>query len=135
MIRGGRDKILQERSLLKVLPRLAELNLLTQTQVETLHNAYIFYRQIENVLQAIDDKQTQTLPTDEASQARLVFACQSYYQQDLYSEKTHWVEHSFNDWQQFMAVLSQYHKQYARFLMKLSVKRKHKPTAIRLMKN
>lgn len=108
MIRGGRDKILQERSLLKVLPRLAELNLLTQTQVETLHNAYIFYRQIENVLQAIDDKQTQTLPTDEASQARLVFACQSYYQQDLYSEKTHWVEHSFNDWQQFMAVLSQY---------------------------
>ncbi len=37
-----------------------------------------------------------------------MFACQSYYQQDLYGENTHWVEHSFNDWQQFLAVLSQY---------------------------
>lgn len=108
MIRGGRDKILQERSLLKVLPRLSDLNLLTQAQVEKLHNAYTFYRQVENVLQAIDDKQTQTLPTEPEDRARLIFACQCYWQQELNSETVIFIEHQFNDWAGFLAVLNGY---------------------------
>ncbi|MFA9616177.1 bifunctional [glutamate--ammonia ligase]-adenylyl-L-tyrosine phosphorylase/[glutamate--ammonia-ligase] adenylyltransferase [Mannheimia sp. E15BD] len=108
MIRGGRDKILQERSLLKVLPRLSELNLLTQAQVVKLHNAYIFYRQVENVLQAIDDKQTQTLPTYFDDQARLIFACQSYWKKDLNSETAIFIEHQFDNWGGFLAVLNGY---------------------------
>ncbi|MEG9498336.1 bifunctional [glutamate--ammonia ligase]-adenylyl-L-tyrosine phosphorylase/[glutamate--ammonia-ligase] adenylyltransferase [Mannheimia indoligenes] len=115
MIRGGRDKILQERSLLKVLPRLSELNLLTQSQVEKLHNAYIFYRQVENVLQAIDDKQTQTLPTDLDDQARLIFACRNYWQQTLNSEDTIFIEHPFSDWAGFLAVLS-FHQNEVRYI-------------------
>lgn len=111
MVRGGRDKILQERSLLKVLPRLSELNLLTQAQVEKLHNAYIFYRQVENVLQAIDDKQTQTLPVDSDDQARLIFACQSYWQQALKSENAIFIEHSFSDWAGFLTVLNGYQQE------------------------
>ncbi len=76
MMRGGRDKILQQRSLLAVLPQLAQLNLLSETQVEQLKEAYLFLRHTENVLQAIRDQQTQTLPLDEQDRLRLAFANQ-----------------------------------------------------------
>lgn len=108
MVRGGRDKILQERSLLTVLPRLAQLNLLSEEQVVKLHNAYIFYRQIENVLQAIDDKQTQTLPTDKQNQERILYACQSYQQQVLGTQNIQWIEHDFTNWTEFLQRLSVY---------------------------
>lgn len=76
MMRGGRDKILQQRSLLTVLPQLIQLNLLTETQATQLKEAYLFLRHTENVLQAINDQQTQTLPTDENDRLRLAFANQ-----------------------------------------------------------
>lgn len=76
MMRGGRDKILQQRSLLAVLPQLAQLNLLSEIQVEQLKDAYLFLRHTENVLQAIRDQQTQTLPVDEQDRLRLAFANQ-----------------------------------------------------------
>ncbi len=76
MMRGGRDKILQQRSLLAVLPQLAQLNLLSEIQVEQLKEAYLFLRHTENVLQAIRDQQTQTLPLDEQDRLRLAFANQ-----------------------------------------------------------
>ncbi|VTU06745.1 bifunctional glutamine-synthetase adenylyltransferase/deadenyltransferase [Actinobacillus indolicus] len=76
MMRGGRDKILQQRSLLEVLPQLAQLNLLSETQVEQLKDAYLFLRHTENVLQAIRDQQTQTLPTNDEDRIRLAFANQ-----------------------------------------------------------
>lgn len=74
MMRGGRDKILQQRNLLTVLPHLAELNLLGSEQAEQLRQAYLFLRHTENVLQAIDDQQTQTLPNDDHNRSRLVSA-------------------------------------------------------------
>lgn len=87
LMRGGRDKILQQRSLLAVLPQLAQLNLLSETQVEQLRAAYLFLRHTENVLQAIDDQQTQTLPSDESNRQRLVIAnqCENWadFQQQL----------------------------------------------------
>ncbi|MGX2987070.1 bifunctional [glutamate--ammonia ligase]-adenylyl-L-tyrosine phosphorylase/[glutamate--ammonia-ligase] adenylyltransferase [Ursidibacter sp. B-7004-1] len=76
MMRGGRDKILQQRSLLQVLPHFVPLNLLSQQQVEQLQQAYLFLRNVENTLQAINDQQTQTLPTDPIDQARIAFVCQ-----------------------------------------------------------
>ncbi|WGE92336.1 bifunctional [glutamate--ammonia ligase]-adenylyl-L-tyrosine phosphorylase/[glutamate--ammonia-ligase] adenylyltransferase [Actinobacillus genomosp. 1] len=112
MVRGGRDKILQERSLLRVLPRLAELQLLTEQQVKQLYNAYIFHRQVENVLQAIDDKQTQTLPTDEQDRARIIFACQSYLQKNAENQPLV-VDHNIHNWQDFLQVLEQ-HQQNVR---------------------
>ncbi|WP_373766458.1 bifunctional [glutamate--ammonia ligase]-adenylyl-L-tyrosine phosphorylase/[glutamate--ammonia-ligase] adenylyltransferase [Glaesserella sp.] len=74
MMRGGRDKSLQQRSLLAVLPQLAELNLLTRQQIERLKEAYLFLRHVENILQAINDQQTQTLPTDEKDRRRIAFS-------------------------------------------------------------
>ena len=95
MMRGGRDKILQERSLLTVLPRLAELNLLTIEQVTDLRTAYLFFRQVENVLQAIDDKQTQTLPTDEQAQQCLMLATRKYLIETEQGET--WLGHSIQN--------------------------------------
>lgn len=109
MVRGGRDKILQERSLLKVLPHLATLKLLQVEQVEQLRNAYLFLRQVENVLQAIEDKQTQTLPTDAQDQARLIFACREYWQGS--GENAQLIQHDMPDWSAFLAVLNGYQQQ------------------------
>ncbi|MDG6268046.1 bifunctional [glutamate--ammonia ligase]-adenylyl-L-tyrosine phosphorylase/[glutamate--ammonia-ligase] adenylyltransferase [Glaesserella parasuis] len=95
MMRGGRDKILQQRSLLAVLPQLAQLNLLSETQVNNLREAYLFLRHTENVLQAINDQQTQTLPTNEVDRARLA------------------VENGAMDWESFLLQLYQ-HQQNVR---------------------
>ena len=108
MMRGGRDKILQERSLLTVLPRLAELGLLNKDQIQDLRSAYLFFRQVENVLQAIDDKQTQTLPTDEQAQQCLILATQKYLIETEQGET--WIEHSIQTWADFLQVLEKYQK-------------------------
>ncbi len=108
MIRGGRDKILQERSLLSVLPQLAQLHLLTDVQVEQLRQAYLFLRQVENVLQAIDDKQTQTLPSDEEDRQRIVFATQSYLIEG--NGEAQVVQYEMRTWQDFLEVLSQHQR-------------------------
>ncbi|KAA9002505.1 bifunctional [glutamate--ammonia ligase]-adenylyl-L-tyrosine phosphorylase/[glutamate--ammonia-ligase] adenylyltransferase [Affinibrenneria salicis] len=71
LIRGGREPGLQARSLLPALATVGALGLLPIVQVDTLREAYLFLRRLENLLQAIADEQTQTLPADELNQARL----------------------------------------------------------------
>ncbi|ENA1773425.1 bifunctional [glutamate--ammonia ligase]-adenylyl-L-tyrosine phosphorylase/[glutamate--ammonia-ligase] adenylyltransferase [Yersinia ruckeri] len=73
LIRGGREPRLQERALLPTLQAVAELGLLTQRQVDDLCFSYLFLRRLENLLQAIGDEQTQTLPSDTLNQARLAW--------------------------------------------------------------
>lgn len=112
MIRGGRDKILQQRSLLKVLPQLGELNLLNADQAESLEAAYLFLRYVENVLQAIDDRQTQTLPEDQAVQSQLIFAINqakganfdfAYKVKNINKER---LEGKLNGWDDFLRLLA-----------------------------
>ena len=74
LIRGGRERSLQLRSLLPTLKSIKELNLLPQPQVAQLHDAYLFLRRLENLLQSINDEQTQTLPASELDRARLAWA-------------------------------------------------------------
>ncbi|GAA5175006.1 bifunctional [glutamate--ammonia ligase]-adenylyl-L-tyrosine phosphorylase/[glutamate--ammonia-ligase] adenylyltransferase [Modicisalibacter zincidurans] len=62
LIRGGRDTELQVASLKAALERLAPLELLPQAVVDELTPDYAFLRDLEHVLQALDDRQTQTLP-------------------------------------------------------------------------
>ncbi len=62
LIRGGQNKELQESNVLKVLPRLGELNLLTKEDIDTLERSYMLLRQVENHIQAYQDKQTHDLP-------------------------------------------------------------------------
>ncbi|MBC3377894.1 bifunctional [glutamate--ammonia ligase]-adenylyl-L-tyrosine phosphorylase/[glutamate--ammonia-ligase] adenylyltransferase [Serratia fonticola] len=73
LIRGGREPGLQGRSLLPTLQAVGELGLLTAQQVAELSDGYLFLRRLENLLQAIADQQTQTLPQDELDQARLAW--------------------------------------------------------------
>jgi [glutamine synthetase] adenylyltransferase / [glutamine synthetase]-adenylyl-L-tyrosine phosphorylase len=72
LIRGGRVKALQQRSLLTVLPLLVEHQVINQQSCEVLTTAYCFLRRVENIIQAIGDKQTQTLPDNELDQQRLL---------------------------------------------------------------
>ncbi len=62
LIRGGRDKILRERSILKVFDILYELNLLPIEIISTLKESYRFLRTVENRLQQYEDKQTHDIP-------------------------------------------------------------------------
>ncbi|GKX56890.1 glutamate-ammonia-ligase adenylyltransferase [Leminorella grimontii] len=73
LIRGGREPKLQGNALLPTLEAIAELELLSREQADALRDSYLYLRRLENLLQAIDDKQTQTLPTDELNRARLAY--------------------------------------------------------------
>lgn len=74
LIRGGREPSLQSCSLLPTLSAIAALHLLSENDAEQLRVAYLFLRRLENLLQSINDEQTQTLPSDELNRARLAWA-------------------------------------------------------------
>ncbi|MCX8649198.1 bifunctional [glutamate--ammonia ligase]-adenylyl-L-tyrosine phosphorylase/[glutamate--ammonia-ligase] adenylyltransferase [Gilliamella sp. B2776] len=71
LIRGGRVIGLQTRSLLTALQVIEQEALLDTNEVAQLRNNYLFLRRCENLLQAINDEQTQTLPEEELDQIRL----------------------------------------------------------------
>lgn len=71
LIRGGRDRELQQRELLVILQELEALELLPSPVVRELRDAYVFLRNLEHALQGMEDKQTQLLPEDELSRARV----------------------------------------------------------------
>ena len=73
LIRGGREPSLQSRSLLPTLSAIAALHLLSESDADALRSAYLFLRRLENLLQSINDEQTQTLPGDELNRARLAW--------------------------------------------------------------
>ncbi|MWN06711.1 bifunctional [glutamate--ammonia ligase]-adenylyl-L-tyrosine phosphorylase/[glutamate--ammonia-ligase] adenylyltransferase [Gilliamella sp. Pas-s95] len=71
LIRGGRVVGLQTRSLLNALNVIEQESLLASNEVSLLRENYLFLRRCENLLQAIADEQTQTLPDDALDQIRL----------------------------------------------------------------
>lgn len=74
LIRGGREPSLRGRGLLETLSAVETLKLLEADEVGNLQNAYLFLRRLENLLQAMADKQTQTLPDGEQEQLQLAVA-------------------------------------------------------------
>ncbi|HET8708448.1 MAG TPA: bifunctional [glutamate--ammonia ligase]-adenylyl-L-tyrosine phosphorylase/[glutamate--ammonia-ligase] adenylyltransferase, partial [Pseudomonadales bacterium] len=62
LIRGGREPELQERGLLNVLQTLKQKKLFPADVVDELSEAYVFLRDLEHRIQAVQDKQTQSLP-------------------------------------------------------------------------
>ncbi len=74
LIRGGREPSLRHRGLLVTLHAIDGLGLLPKQEVADLKQAYCFLRRLENLLQALADKQTQTLPDKQDDQLRLAFA-------------------------------------------------------------
>ncbi|WP_282167288.1 bifunctional [glutamate--ammonia ligase]-adenylyl-L-tyrosine phosphorylase/[glutamate--ammonia-ligase] adenylyltransferase [Shewanella japonica] len=74
LIRGGREPALRQQSLFGAIDTLYNLGQLEYLAVDELKKSYILLRRVENLLQAIDDKQTQTLPDNDVDWQRLCFA-------------------------------------------------------------
>ena len=86
LVRGGGRQDLQQQSLCRVLPALADNRGLGEDAVTTLRQAYVFLRRLENFIQAIRDQQSHDLPSDDVDRARLSFAMGFAGWQDLVSE-------------------------------------------------
>jgi len=68
LIRGGRDRDLQQQSLLPVLDQLHASALITTEELDTLSSGYEFLRRCENRLQMYADQQTHNLPENSLQQ-------------------------------------------------------------------
>jgi glutamate-ammonia-ligase adenylyltransferase len=79
LIRGGQEKELQTRELLIVIGILEGEGYLPTEACTELRQAYLFLRDAEHVIQALNDEQTQLLPSDEyqhndEAQTRMAYA-------------------------------------------------------------
>ena len=86
LIRGGREPSLRKRGLLETLDAIEHLELLAKEEASALRDAYCFLRRVENLLQAIGDKQTQTLPDKTLDRERLAFALGEAQWDSLYTK-------------------------------------------------
>ncbi|UPW19387.1 bifunctional [glutamate--ammonia ligase]-adenylyl-L-tyrosine phosphorylase/[glutamate--ammonia-ligase] adenylyltransferase [Agarivorans sp. TSD2052] len=86
LIRGGREPVLQTRSLLMALSQLSEHGELTLEQTKLLREHYLYLRQVENILQQIDDQQTQTLPSSSIDQQRIAWVMGAVSWDDFYQQ-------------------------------------------------
>lgn len=73
LTRGGRDARLRERQVCKMLPFLEREGYLPQGTGQALLAAYIFLRNTEHAIQAFQDRQTQSLPSDDLGLQRLAW--------------------------------------------------------------
>ena len=73
LIRGGKDKSLQVRSVFQALDVLEKSGVLPPDVAQKLHDAYLFMRHLEHAVQAFADQQTQFLPSSLLDQARLAY--------------------------------------------------------------
>ncbi|MCL1125823.1 bifunctional [glutamate--ammonia ligase]-adenylyl-L-tyrosine phosphorylase/[glutamate--ammonia-ligase] adenylyltransferase [Shewanella surugensis] len=73
LIRGGREPTLRQQSLFSAIDNLYQLGVLEYLAVDELKKNYVLLRRVENLLQAINDEQTQTLPDDELNWQRLCY--------------------------------------------------------------
>src|SRR5437764_263663 len=71
LLHGARHAFLQETSTLKVLPVLADLELLPHREARTLEDAYRFLRSVEHRLQIEAEQQTHTVPENSDELRRL----------------------------------------------------------------
>ena len=71
LLHGARHAFLQETSTLKVLPVLADLELLPHQEARTLEDAYRFLRTVEHRLQIEAEQQTHTVPENSEALSRL----------------------------------------------------------------
>jgi [glutamine synthetase] adenylyltransferase / [glutamine synthetase]-adenylyl-L-tyrosine phosphorylase len=61
---GGQTPQIRERNTMKALVALCDQSLISEEECETLTQAYVFLRDVENKLQMVNDAQTHSLPAD-----------------------------------------------------------------------
>ena len=74
LIRGGRNKLLQQRPTQAILNELVSQGTLTLDAVAELQDAYKFLRNLEHRLMYLDDAQTQMLPLNKEDQQRIALS-------------------------------------------------------------
>ena len=89
LIYGGSKLELQDRQCLVSLKHLGEVGLLDDEAVVDLEDAYLFLRRVEHAIQALNDQQTQSLPSEIDPRNRIVETL------------------GFEDWDQFITHLNQ----------------------------
>jgi len=89
LIYGGSKLELQDRQCLVSLHHLGEVGLLDAQAVAELEDAYLFLRRVEHAIQALNDQQTQSLPSEPDLRQRMIEAL------------------GFADWESFIAFLNQ----------------------------
>lgn len=72
LIYGGAKLELQDRQCLVSLHHLGEVGLLDGQAVSELEDAYLFLRRVEHAIQALNDQQTQSLPTEPELRQRMI---------------------------------------------------------------
>ncbi|MDY6976945.1 MAG: bifunctional [glutamate--ammonia ligase]-adenylyl-L-tyrosine phosphorylase/[glutamate--ammonia-ligase] adenylyltransferase [Pseudomonadota bacterium] len=72
LIHGGREPALQNKSLLRTLDALSELDIVESDVTKQLKQDYLFLRKVEHTLQQSQDRQTQTLPDEPWQQNALI---------------------------------------------------------------
>ena len=88
LIYGGSKLELQDRQCLVSLHHLGEVGLLDTQAVIELEDAYLFLRRVEHAIQALNDQQTQSLPTEPELRQRIVDTL------------------AFSDWDAFLEMLN-----------------------------
>ncbi|MCH7306628.1 bifunctional [glutamate--ammonia ligase]-adenylyl-L-tyrosine phosphorylase/[glutamate--ammonia-ligase] adenylyltransferase [Acinetobacter sp. NIPH 1852] len=89
LIYGGSRRELHDRQCLVNLQHLGQAELLDQQAVTDLEDAYLFLRRVEHAIQALNDQQTQYLPTEPELRQRMLDTL------------------GFTDWSSFLNVLNQ----------------------------
>ncbi|SPL71710.1 bifunctional [glutamate--ammonia ligase]-adenylyl-L-tyrosine phosphorylase/[glutamate--ammonia-ligase] adenylyltransferase [Acinetobacter stercoris] len=89
LIYGGSKLELQDRQCLVSLKHLGEVGLLDSQAVLDLEDAYLFLRRVEHAIQALNDQQTQSLPSEDDLRNRIVETL------------------GFESWQDFLDVLNE----------------------------
>lgn len=90
LIRGGREPELQIKNLANALRELGNNGIITKECQNKLLNSYFYLRRVENILQEINDQQTQTLPNIERDQERIVSVL------------------GYDNWEQFLEILNEH---------------------------
>lgn len=71
IIRGGRERQLQTTELAVALAEIVAAGIWPQAEIDSLWQSYQFLRHSEHAIQAINDRQSQQLPSDELDQLRV----------------------------------------------------------------
>jgi [glutamine synthetase] adenylyltransferase / [glutamine synthetase]-adenylyl-L-tyrosine phosphorylase len=71
LILGGRSRKLRAQGTLAALDALVEAGAIASSARDALHEAYVFYREIEHRIQMLEDAQTHHVPRDEDARARV----------------------------------------------------------------
>ena len=100
LIHGGRLAELRPRPLLAALAALSQADVLPAQQADHLAQHYLLERRVEHALQAMQDKQTQSLPNEALPRAQLAMLSGFTNWETLtahLTEARHEVESLFND--------------------------------------